>query len=82
MVVDPLTTIKLSSCGGNKSVALNGKPSDDNDLAMRQADKNESCRIGTDQQWDRKKKTTVALINPYHHRNPSNATGDSYSPRE
>ena len=69
--------------GDKKSVALNGKPSDDNDLAMRQADKNESCRIGTEPAMGQvKNKNNCRIDKPLPpQESTSNATGDSYSPR-
>ena len=68
--------------GDKKSVALNGKPSDNSDLAMRQVDKNKSCRIGTDKamgQENEKDKCRIDKPLPQQESTP-NATGDSYSP--
>ena len=68
--------------GDKKSVALNGKPSDDNDLAMRQANKKESCRIGTEPAMGQvKNKNNCRIDKPLPpQESTSNATGDSYSP--
>ena len=56
--------------GDKKSVALNGKPSDNNDLAMRQVNKKKAVTLVRTKQCDRKrKKISVALINPCHNRN-------------
>ena len=68
--------------GDKKSVALNGKPSDNNDLAMRQVNKNESCHIGTDKamrQNKNKKECRIDKPSPQQ-ASTSNATGDLYSP--
>ena len=68
--------------GDKKSVALNGKPSDNNDLAMRQVNKKESCHIGTDKAMRHEKEKDKCRIDkplPQQESTP-NATGDSYSP--
>ena len=68
--------------GDKKSVALNGKPSDNNDLAMRQVNKNESCHIGTDKAMRQEKEKDKCRIDkplPQQESN-TNATGDLYSP--
>ena len=68
--------------GDKKSVALNGKPSDNSDLAMRQVDKNESCHIGTDKAMrQEKEKDKCRIDKPLpQQESTTNATGDSYSP--
>ena len=68
--------------GDKKSVALNGKPSDNNDLTMRQANKNESCRIGTDKAMrQEKEKDKCRIDKPLpQQESTTNATGDLYSP--
>ena len=68
--------------GDKKSVALNGKPSDDNDLAMRQVNKNESCHIGTDKAMrQEKEKNKCRIDKPLpQQESTTNATGDLYSP--
>ena len=68
--------------GDKKSVALNGKPSDDNDLAMRQVNKNESCHIGTDKAMrQEKEKDKCRIDKPLpQQESTTNATGDLYSP--
>ena len=68
--------------GDKKSVALNGKPSDNNDLAMRQVNKNESCRIGTDKAMrQEKEKDKCRIDKPLpQQESTTNATGDLYSP--
>ena len=68
--------------GDKKSVALNGKPSDNNDLAMRQVNKNESCHIGTDKAMrQEKKKDKCRIDKPLpQQESTTNATGDLYSP--
>lgn len=68
--------------GDKKSVALNGKPSDNNDLAMRQLNKNESCHIGTDKAMrQEKEKDKCRIDKPLpQQESPINATGDLYSP--
>ena len=68
--------------GDKKSVALNGKPSDNNDLAMRQVNKNESCHIGTDKAMrQEKEKDKCRIDNPLpQQESTTNATGDLYSP--
>ena len=68
--------------GDKKSVALNGKPSDNNDLAMRQVNKKESCHIGTDKAMRQEKEKDKCRIDkplPQQESN-TNATGDLYSP--
>ena len=68
--------------GDKKSVALNGKPSNNNDLAMRQVNKNESCHIGTDKAMRQEKEKDKCRIDkplPQQGSN-TNATGDLYSP--
>ena len=68
--------------GDKKSVALNGKPSDNSDLAMRQVDKKESCHIGTDKAMRQEKEKSKSRIDKPLPQQESitNATGDSYSP--
>ncbi len=68
--------------GDKKSVALNGKPSDNNDLAMRQVNKNESCHIGTDKAMrQEKEKDKCRIDKPLPQQgSTTNATGDLYSP--
>ena len=68
--------------GDKKSVALNGKPSDNNDLAMRQVNKNESCHIGTDKAMrQEKEKDKCRIDKPLPQQESTiNATGDLYSP--
>ena len=68
--------------GDKKSVALNGKPSDNSDLAMRQVDKKESCHIGTDKAMrQEKEKDKCRIDKPLpQHESTTNATGDTYSP--
>jgi hypothetical protein len=68
--------------GDKKSVALNGKPSDNNDLAMRQVNKNESCRIGTDKAMRQEKERDKCRIDKPlpQQESTTNATGDLYSP--
>jgi len=68
--------------GDKKSVALNGKPSDNNDLAMRQVDKKQSCRIGTDKAMrQEKEKDNCRIDKPLpQQQSTTNATGDLYSP--
>ena len=68
--------------GDKKSVALNGKPSDNNDLAMRQVNKNESCHIGTDKAMrQEKEKDKCRIDKPLPQQESStNATGNLYSP--
>ncbi len=68
--------------GDKKSVALNGKPSDNNDLAMRQVNKNESCHIGTDKAMrQEKEKDKCRIDKPLpQQKSTTNATGDLYSP--
>ena len=68
--------------GDKKSVALNGKPSDNNDLAMRQVDKKQSCRIGTDKAMrQEKEKDNCRIDKPLpQQESTTNATGDLYSP--
>ena len=68
--------------GDKKSVALNGKPSDNNDLAMRQVDKKQSCRIGTDKAMrQEKEKDKCRIDKPLPQQGfTTNATGDLYSP--
>ena len=68
--------------GDKKSVALNGKPSDNNDLTMRQVDKNESCHIGTDKAMrQEKEKDKCRIDKPLpQQESTTNATGDLYSP--
>ena len=68
--------------GDKKSVALNGKPSDNSDLAMRQVDKKESCHIGTDKAMrQEKEKDKCRIDKPLpQQESTTNATGDSYSP--
>jgi len=68
--------------GDKKSVALNGKPSDNNDLTMRQVNKKESCHIGTDKamrQEEEKNKCRIDKPLPQQ-QSITNATGDLYSP--
>jgi predicted transcriptional regulator len=67
--------------GDKKSVALNGKPSDNSDLAMRQVDKKESCHIGTDKTMRQEKEKSKSRIDKPLPQQESitNATGDSYS---
>jgi hypothetical protein len=68
--------------GDKKSVALNGKPSDNNDLAMRQVNKNESCHIGTDKAMRQEKEKDKCRIDKplTQQESTTNATGDLYSP--
>ena len=68
--------------GDKKSVALNGKPSDNSDLAMRQVDKKESCHIGTDNAMRQEKEKSKSRIDKPlpQQESTTNATGDSYSP--
>ena len=68
--------------GDKKSVALNGKPSDNNDLAMRQVNKNESCHIGKDKAMrQEKEKDKCRIDKPLpQQESTTNATGDLYSP--
>jgi len=68
--------------GDKKSVALNGKPSDNSDLAMRQVNKKESCHIGTDKAMrQEKEKGKCHIDKPLpQQESTTNATGDSYSP--
>ena len=68
--------------GDKKSVALNGKPSDNSDLAMRQVDKKESCHIGTDKAMrQEKEKDNCRIDKPLpQQESTTKATGDSYSP--
>ena len=68
--------------GDKKSVALNGKPSDNNDLAMRQVNKKESCRIGTDKAMrQEKEKDKCRIDKPLpQQESTTNATGNLYSP--
>ena len=65
-----------------RSVALNGKPSDNNDLAMRQVNKNKSCHIGTDKAMrQNKNKKECRIDKPLpQQKSTTNATGDLYSP--
>ena len=67
--------------GDKKSVALNGKPSDNSDLAMRQVDKKESCHIGTDKAMrQEKEKDKCRIDKPLpQQESTTNATGDTYS---
>ena len=68
--------------GDKKSVALNGKPSVDSDLTMRQVNKNESCHIGTNKamrQDTEKDKSRIDKPLPQQEIT-SNATSDVYSP--
>ena len=68
--------------GDKKSVALNGKPSDNNDLTMRQVDKKESCHIGTDKAMRQEKEKSKSRIDKPlpQQESTTNATRDSYSP--
>ena len=68
--------------GDKKYVALNGKPSGNNDLTMRQANKNESCRIGTNKAMrQEKEKDKCRIDKPLpQQESTTNATGDLYSP--
>ena len=68
--------------GDKKSLALNGKPSDNNDLAMRQVNKNESCHIGTDKAMrQEKEKDKCGIDKPLpQQESTTNATGNLYSP--
>ena len=68
--------------GDKKSVALNGKPSDNNDLAMRQVNKKESCHIGTDKAMrQEKEKDKCRIDKPLpQQESTTNATGNLYSP--
>ena len=68
--------------GDKKSVALNGKPSDNSDLAMRQVDKKESCHIGTDKAMrQEKEKDKCRIDKPLpQQESTTNATGNIYSP--
>ena len=68
--------------GDKKSVALNGKPSDNNDLAMRQVNKKESCHIGTDKAMrQEKEKDKCRIDKPLpQQESTANATGNLYSP--
>ncbi len=68
--------------GDKKSVALNGKPSNNNDLAMRQVNKNESCHIGTDKAMrQEKEKDKCRIDKPLpQQESTTNATSDLYSP--
>ena len=68
--------------GDKKSVALDGKPSDNNDLAMRQVNKNESCHIGTDKAMRQKKEKDKCRIDKPlpQQESTTNATGNLYSP--
>jgi len=68
--------------GDKKSVALNGKPSDDSDLAMRQVNKKESCHIGTDEAMrQEKEKDKCRIDKPLpQQESTANATGNLYSP--
>ena len=68
--------------GDKKSVALNGKPSDNNDLTMRQVKKNESCHIGTDKAMrQNKNKKECRIDKPLpQQESTTNATGNLYSP--
>lgn len=68
--------------GDKKSVALNGKPSDNSDLTMRQVDKKESCHIGTDKAMrQEKEKDKCRIDKPLpQQESTTNATGDTYSP--
>jgi len=68
--------------GDKKSVALNGKPSDNNDLPMRQVDKKENCPIGTDKAMrQNKNKKECRIDEPLLQQEPTtNATGNIYSP--
>ena len=68
--------------GDKKSVALNGKPSNNNDLAMRQVNKNESCHIGTDKAMRQEKEEDKCRIDKPlpQQESTTNATGDLYSP--
>jgi len=68
--------------GDKKSVALNGKPSDDSDLAMRQVNKKESCHIGTDEAMrQEKEKDKCRIDKPLpQQESTTNATGNLYSP--
>ena len=68
--------------GDKKSVALSGKPSDNNDLAMRQVNKKESCHIGTDKAMrQEKEKDKCRIDKPLpQQESTTNATGDLYSP--
>ena len=68
--------------GDKKSVALNGKPSNNNGLAMRQVNKNESCHIGTDKAMrQEKEKDKCRIDKPLPQQGSiTNATGDLYSP--
>ena len=68
--------------GDKKSVALNGKSSNNNDLAMRQQNKKESCHIGMDKamrQNKNKKECRIDKPLPLQE-STTNATGDLYSP--
>ena len=68
--------------GDKKSVALNGKPSNDNDLAMRQVNKKESCHIGTDKAMRQNKNKKECRIDKSlpQQASTTNATGNLYSP--
>ena len=68
--------------GDKKSVALSGKPSDNNDLAMRQVNKKESCHIGTDKAMrQNKNKKECRIDKPLpQQESTTNVTGDLYSP--
>ena len=68
--------------GDKKSVALNGKPSDNSDLAMRQVDKKESCHIGTDKAMGQEKEKDKCRIDKPlpQQESTTNATGNIYSP--
>jgi hypothetical protein len=68
--------------GDKKSVALNGKPSDNNDLTMRQVKKNESCHIGKDKAMRQKKEKDKCRIDKplLQQESITNATGNLYSP--
>ena len=68
--------------GDKKSVALNGKPSNNKGLAMRQVNKNESCHIGTDKAMrQEKEKDKCRIDKPLpQQESTTNATGDLYSP--
>ena len=68
--------------GDKKSVALNGKPSDNSDLTMRQVNKNQSCRIGTNKAMrQEKEKDKCRIDKPLpQQETTTNATGDLYSP--
>lgn len=68
--------------GDKKSVALDSKPSDNRDLAMRQQNKKEGCRIGTEQAMGQDKNKSNCRIDksPSQQGSTPNATGNLYSP--